>query len=143
MVSLIIVFLFALAVAYFALQNAVAVPIVFASTVFHSVPLYFVIIASVLVGIILSSLIGSIGNVSTYMKLRNKDDRIHNDEKVINDLQQKIHDLEIENAQLKSGQNQPSQRDAHPHIATHDTEEESTPRRHSLLGGLFHPHAKT
>lgn len=101
MLSLIIVFLFALGVAYFAIQNTFAVHVVFASTVFHDVPLYFLVIASVLVGIILASLINSLDTLSAYMKIRGKDHRIHSDQKAIDDLQQKIHDLEIENAKLK------------------------------------------
>ena len=140
MLSLIVAFLFALGVAYFAIQNSFAVPIVFASTVIQNVPLYFVVIASVLVGIILASLIGSLDNLSAYMKLRGKDNRIHDHEKVIDDLQQKVHDLEIENAQLKSPHDLPDVREAHPHIATTD-DEDPAPQRHSLLGGLLHPRA--
>jgi uncharacterized integral membrane protein len=141
MLSLIIIFLFALGVAWFAIQNTFAVPVVFATTVFHAVPLYFLIIASVLVGIILASLIGSIDNLSAYMKLRGKDNRIHDHERAIDDLQQKVHNLEIENAQLKTTNEHPDMRDAHDNIAT-KTEDEHSHTRPTFMGGLLHPHAK-
>ncbi|MGH7203309.1 MAG: hypothetical protein ACREHC_02595 [Candidatus Levyibacteriota bacterium] len=141
MLSLIIIFLFALAVAYFAIQNAFAVSVVLAGNVFHNVPLYFLIIASVLVGIVLASVIGSIDNLSAYMKLRGKDNQIHDNQKVIDDLQQQVRDLEVENARLKSGHPQTEVRDAHPHIAMTEPKEE-THTRPTFMRGLLHPHAK-
>lgn len=140
MLSLIVVFLFALGVAYFAIQNVFAVPIVFGSYVLQNVPLYFVVIASMLVGILLASLISSIDTLAAYMKLRGKENRIHSDEKAIDNLQQKVHDLEVQNAELKSAHNHPDARTAHTEIAT--TEDEQAHRRPTLLGGLLHPHAK-
>lgn len=140
MVSLIVIFLFALGVSYFAIQNTTAVPIIFANSIFQNVPLYFIVIASVLVGLILASLISSIDTLSAYMKLRGKDNRIHNDEKVIDDLQQKVHDLEIENAKLKGGFDQTEVRDAHPEIARKDDSHRHF--RPTFMGGLLHPHAK-
>ena len=102
MLSLIVTFLFALAVAYFAIQNTYNVPVTVANNVFESIPLYFVIIASVLTGIILASLISSMDMFSAYMKLRGKDHEILEDEKTINSLQEKVHELEVENTRLKA-----------------------------------------
>ncbi len=128
-----VTFLFALAVAYFAIQNAYGVPLVVANNIFPSVPLYAIIIGSVLVGILLASLISSMDSLSAYMRLRGKEQTIQEDQKAIHDLQEKVQHLEIENAQLKNESQ---------HTVLVEEPQERTERplhRPSFFDNLFHP----
>ena len=92
--------LFALAVSYFAIQNTIGVTLVVANNVITNVPLYFVIISSIVLGVFLASIISSMNAIEAYQKLRGKEKVIKEDQVAIHDLQDKVHNLETENAQL-------------------------------------------
>ncbi len=100
MLSLIVVMLFALAVAYFAIQNTIGVTLVVANNVIANVPLYFVIISSIVLGVLLSSIISGMNSLEAYQKLRGKEKVIAHDQEEIHALQDKVQSLETENAQL-------------------------------------------
>ena len=101
MISLIVAILFGLSITYFAFQNAVGVPVTFAGYQLTGVPLYLVAIFSVLAGITMAWFISAIEGISHYRSIRRKDSLIHNDQKEIAALQEKVHDLEAENARLR------------------------------------------
>ena len=104
MLSLIVTILFALAIAYFAIQNTLGVTLVIANNIFNNVPLFSIVIGSVLLGVLLSSVISGLNSLTSYMRLRGKDHVIQEDAKAIHMLQEKVHGLEVENAQLKNGE---------------------------------------
>ncbi len=101
MLTLFFTLIVGLALAFFATQNAHGVSIRFIDYEFFSVPLYIVVLSSMLLGIFVSWLISLIGSISSSLTIHNKNTVIDSARKSISDLEQKIHDLELENARLK------------------------------------------
>ena len=98
---LIIAVIAGIGTAYFATQNPIMVPITLASYHFLNIPLYMLVAGSLLFGLLIAwiiSLFGALGNSFLFHKQNN---RIQNDNKIIQDLTDKIHDLELENVRLK------------------------------------------
>ncbi len=54
-----------------------------------------------LIGIVIASFISSINSLASLFALRGKDTRIAERNEVVNQLEEKIHTLELENAQLR------------------------------------------
>ncbi|HVF68957.1 MAG TPA: LapA family protein [Xanthomonadales bacterium] len=101
MLSLIIAILFGLSITFFAFQNLAGVPIVIGNFFLPTVPVYLVVIVSLLVGILMAWFISAIEGMSHFMNIRRKDSVINNDKKEINALQRRINELEGKNAELK------------------------------------------
>jgi uncharacterized integral membrane protein len=130
MLSLIVTILFAFAIAYFAIQNTLGVTLVIANNVITNVPLFAIVIGSVLLGVLLSSVISGLNTLSAYMQLRGKDHVIQEDAKAIHSLQNKLHELEVENAELKTVSKEP---------VVEETPTEKPIHRPSYVSQLFHP----
>lgn len=101
MASLIASIIFSLATTYIALQNANSITLKIAGYTFTNIPLYVVIVFSILVGILITALIYSLNCLSIALTLRSKDKIITDHQTTINHLKQEIHELEVENAQLR------------------------------------------
>jgi cell shape-determining protein MreC len=98
---LIIAVIAGIGIAYFAFQNPITVPITIASYHFFNIPLFMLVTGSLLFGLLVAwiiSLFGSLGNSFLFHKQNN---RIEKDNQIIHDLENKIHNLEIENVRLK------------------------------------------
>ena len=65
------------------------------------VPLFFVIVASLLVGFILSYIAQLIINISTYIEIKSKSKEIKTGQEEILDLTKTVHQLELANEKLK------------------------------------------
>ncbi len=102
MLSLIVAILFGLSITFFAFQNSVGVPIVMGNFFLQNVPVYLVVIFSILVGILMAWFISALEGVSHLLQVRRKDSVINLDKKEITALQGRIHNLEVENARLKN-----------------------------------------
>jgi uncharacterized integral membrane protein len=102
MLSLIVAILFGLGLTFFAFSNSISVPVAFAGIQLSAIPLYMVVVFSVLAGIVMAWFISAIDGISSHMELRGKNHRINDDQKAITALQERIHNLEVENARLKS-----------------------------------------
>ena len=107
--TLILILVLALGFGYFATQNVQETTIMLAGYSFPSVPLYIVIGITLLLGLSFSWILSILNSLSTSMKLRGKEHTIKNANQNINDLNKKINQLEIENANLKGKlENKPS-----------------------------------
>lgn len=133
MLSLIVILMFGLAIAYFAIQNTLGVTMVLANNVITNVPLYMIIIGSVLAGVVLSWIISGINAFTVYRKLRGKEKVIEEDQKQIHSLEEKVMTLEAENTQLRT--------DVEGKINSAHEEEHEEQREHrpSFFYNLFHP----
>jgi uncharacterized membrane protein (DUF106 family) len=69
-------------------------------TVFSGIPLFYVIVGSVLVGLILSYLAYIILEISTSFRLRGKDHEIKITKEEVLELTKRVHQLEIKNEKL-------------------------------------------
>lgn len=106
MFTLILLVILALAFGYFATQNTLNIPLTLANYTISSIPLYIVLGATLLIGLLFSWLISILDSFSNAMKLRGKDSAIKNSKKAIQDLTKRINQLEIENAKLKGKKEQ-------------------------------------
>jgi hypothetical protein len=69
--------------------------------IISNVPLFYVIIASVVFGLILSYLVYLFHSISTSFIIRSKDHEIKKNKDEVLDLTKQIHQLELENEKIK------------------------------------------
>ncbi|CAN5205246.1 hypothetical protein BH11PAT1_BH11PAT1_4780 [soil metagenome] len=100
--TLIITILFGGIIAYFATQNTGAVSLTFLQTTIPGIPLYVVMIGSLLVGLFLSWMISLINGIATGVTLRGKDNKIKDYKKENVGLLKQVHQLELENSKLQA-----------------------------------------
>lgn len=120
MLSLIIAILFGLSITFFAFQNSILVPIMIGSFNIGNIPLYLVVIASLLLGIFMAWFISAMEGISHFFHIRQKDSVIHQDKKEKILLEKRIKDLEIENTKLKGVRKEVIIENAHEHVAEND-----------------------
>lgn len=102
MLSLVVSIIFGLGIAYFAFQNSLGVPVNLVSYHLANVPLYFVVLTSMLSGILMAWVISAVNGMSHFMRIRSKDGVIQKDQKEIQHLKTKVHEMELENEKLKT-----------------------------------------
>lgn len=107
MLSLFILFVFAFGVAYFATQNTSAASINLANFFVGSIPLYVIVIGSMLLGIFVSWLISVAGTISSSLTIHGKDAKLKEAYRTIESLKKDNNELLLENAHLKGEQNKP------------------------------------
>ena len=110
MLSLIIVLVFGAAVAFVSMQNTAVVSLIFFEYTLSNVPVYFVIIGSMLVGVVLAYFISFINSISTFMLIRTQHQKIGKEKREVMELTKRVHQLELENIGLKI-ENDPSKID--------------------------------
>lgn len=91
---------FGLAVGIFAIQNTIQTTVTIIGY-HYNLPLYFVIIGSMLVGILAASIIGMVNGLASTLALSRKDRQISATTHDYEKLQQKVLELEQENAFLR------------------------------------------
>ncbi len=101
MFGLIVTILFALEMAYFATQNTGTVALRFVNYEIAGVPMYVVVMSSILLGVILSWFINLISSAAYFMNIRSKENVIQQDRKAIDDLKKRMRELESENTRLR------------------------------------------
>jgi uncharacterized integral membrane protein len=119
MFSLIILFIFGFMAAIFAVQNTQLTSVQFGQYGFTDLPLFAVVLGAVLLGVFVSWLISLTGNISASMTLRGKDAQIRDTKAKIQRLEDKNHELALENERLRG--------DDHTEpVVTHEPEEHRT-----------------
>lgn len=103
MLALIFLLVFGSAVAFLALQNTSHVSISVLTYTFPDVPLFSVIIVSVLTGAFMVYIIHIINSISTSFTIHGKNKKIKQTEKNLVELTKQIHQLQLENQALKEG----------------------------------------
>jgi uncharacterized membrane protein (DUF106 family) len=101
MPALILLVIFGLGTAYFATQNTGNVHVLFGNYLISGVPIYVVVIISILFGVFISWLISLVDSFSAFNTIHSKDSEIRKAQKTIEVLQEEKHNLEIENIRLK------------------------------------------
>jgi len=105
--TLIFSIVFGLALSFFALQNTNRVTITLANIPFSDVPLWVIIVISVLVGLIFASYFNVINIVTSALKLHNKDNAIKGADNEIQSLKNENKKLREENEELKTKKDSP------------------------------------
>lgn len=101
MLVLILLLIIGSGLVYISKFNFVPVTVNLGLYTFSDVPLFYVIVGSLLFGLILSYLVYLINSISTSLTLRGKNKEIRNDKDEILELTKRIHQLELENEKLK------------------------------------------
>lgn len=101
MIRLVFAIICSLLLVYFAVQNTVVVPrLMFAGYAVTDTPLYIVVIGSLLLGLGIGLVFYFLQMVSTSLSTRAKDKDLKAAEKQIVALTKRVHELELENAQV-------------------------------------------
>ena len=88
--------------AYLAQNNLVPVTMHLGTTVITNIPLFYIIIGSLLTGLILAYLLHLVNSIFTAFSMHRKDAVIKHGKSDIVDLTKRIHQLELENERLKN-----------------------------------------
>lgn len=102
MIILVICVLFGIVVSFFATQNTQEITIHALNYQWSHVPLYFIVLTSLLIGVIFSWLIYMLNAFSQSFITKKKQHRMDELKKENIDIAKHMHELEIENAQLKA-----------------------------------------
>ncbi|MBP7860001.1 LapA family protein [Patescibacteria group bacterium] len=87
---------------YLAQNNFTPVTVTIGSYIFSNIPLFYVIVASVLTGLILSYLIFLINSFFTAFSIHSKNRKIKKVSSENIDLTKQVHQLELENERIKN-----------------------------------------
>ena len=107
MLALIVLFVFGIGVAFFATQNTQAISITFANYSLNGIPLYIIVLISLLLGFAVSWIISLFDIISSAFKIRGKESTIKDANKQISELTKRVHQLELENERLKAESGHP------------------------------------
>lgn len=118
MASLIVLIIFGLGIALFATQNTGVIHIVLGSYVLTGIPLYVIVVGSILLGVLVSWLISIVNTFSTLFTLHTKDVMLKRSQKIINDLQEKNRALEMKIAGQKEEETVHEEEKAHEETKT-------------------------
>ena len=108
MFALLLTFIFGLGIAYFTAQNTHGVTVTLANYPLTDVPLYIVVIASLLIGLFVGWIMSVMQSISSGFAIRGKESAIRKAHNDIHALQARVHELETENAELR-GENEEKQ----------------------------------
>jgi len=107
MLTFIVLLISGLIIAFFAGQNTTPVTILLSRYQLPTLPLYMVIIGAMLIGFIISWVVSLIEGMFQVFVLRGKENIIKEDKKKFDGLNERIHELELENARLKREDTEP------------------------------------
>jgi putative membrane protein len=89
-------------VAFFATQNTAPTSITIATYSLKDIPMYLIVLVSLLIGFILSSLINLKKIISSALTISSKDMEIKDADHMISELTKRVHQLELENTRLET-----------------------------------------
>lgn len=93
---------------FFSTQNTQVLSLYFANYSINSIPVYIVVLVSLLLGFFVSWVINLFDVISSSFKIRGKESTIKQADKQISELTKKVHELELENARLKGESGHPN-----------------------------------
>jgi uncharacterized integral membrane protein len=113
MLTLILLLVIGSALVYISKFNFVPVDLNLGGYIFTDIPLFYVIVGSLLTGLVLSYLVYLFQAISTSLTMRGKNKKIKSGKDEILELTRRVHQLELENRGLQqlSG-NEPEDRNA-------------------------------
>lgn len=100
MLSLIFLLVVGAIITFLSIQNTAVVTLIFLNFTFENLPIYFVIIGSVLFGVVLAYLISFINSISTSLLIRSQSKKLGQEKKEVAELTKRVHQLELENVAL-------------------------------------------
>ena len=101
MLSLFLFIIFGLGVAFFATQNTGTVHILMGNYLISGIPLYVIVIASLLLGVLISWIISAVNDLSAMFTIQGKTSEIKRAQKTIAELKEENNSLHAENVHLQ------------------------------------------
>lgn len=101
MLTIIITLLISLILAFIATQNATLVTLHLGDTTLSNIPLFFVVLASILIGFLVASVITVINLIKSKLTIRGQSGQLKKTYKTVEELQGRVVELEEENVTLK------------------------------------------
>ena len=108
MITLILIILAGGAFVYLAQNNLSPVTLHIGSTVISNLPLFYVIIGSLLTGLIVAYLIHLVNSIFISLSIHGKDSKIKQAKNEIAELTKHVHKLELENEKLRNNSLEPN-----------------------------------
>jgi uncharacterized integral membrane protein len=102
MVSILLIVIFGLGIGYFATQNTVPVALRVGDFIWPDVPLYVVGVGSVFLGLFIAWIFYVARTLSTSLTIFGKDREMSRARRTMAELEHRIHELEVTNAQLRA-----------------------------------------
>ena len=90
------------AMVYLSQNNLTPVTLHLANYVFSNIPLFYIIVGSLLTGLVFAYLAYLISSIFTGFTIRGKDNKIKQTKSEVVDLTKRVHQLELENERLKN-----------------------------------------
>ena len=103
MLSLIFLLVVGSLLVYISKFNFMLVSVNLGIYTFSNIPLFYVIVASMVFGLVLSYLVHLVQSISTSFILRGKNNEIKKDKDEILELTKRVHQLELENEKVRNG----------------------------------------
>lgn len=134
MFALLLTFIFGLGIAYFTAQNTHGVTVILANYPLTGVPMYLIVIVSLLIGLFFGWIMNLMQSISSGFAIRGKEHIIKKTHDEVARLQTRVHELETENVELHGEHHE-------PHIKPEPTYETSVYRPSILtrLRNSFNP----
>jgi uncharacterized integral membrane protein len=101
MILLILILVTGLGLVFVSKYNFTPVTVNFGSFAITNIPLFYVIVGSVVFGLIISYLVHLATSVSTYFAMRGKNKQLQKEKEDVLELTKRVHQLEIENEKIK------------------------------------------
>lgn len=101
MLTIILTLVVSLIVAYLATQNATLVTLYFGQTVLADIPLFFVVLFSIIFGTLIASVVTIINLVKSKWTIFGQKGQLKKSYKTVGELQQRVNQLEGENSTLR------------------------------------------
>lgn len=113
MLTIILLVLIGSAIAYVSYDNLMPVTLHVGQYIIPDIPLFYVIVGSLLTGLILAYLINILPSISSAFTLLGKDKEIKKNKDEVMELTKRVHQLELENEKLKHApKKEPADRNA-------------------------------
>lgn len=103
MLILILLLILGAAMAYLSKFNNTLVPVNFGPYIINDIPLFYVIVGSLVTGLVLSYLVYLVDTIFTSLTIRDKDKEIKKLKTEVLEFTKRIHQLELENEKQKNG----------------------------------------
>lgn len=116
METLILTILIGLGLIYFATQNTAAITIQLGQFILPNIPVYLIAIVSLLLGLLVAWVLNVIDWASFALTLSGKNNQLRNTQHTVEQLKQRVHDLEVENHNLRSQRNEATRDVIHERI---------------------------
>ena len=101
MIILILILVIGSGLVFISKYNFTLVTVNFGTFALTNIPLFYVIVGSVVFGLLISYLVHTTSAISTYFAFRGKNNQIKKEKEDVLELTKRVHQLEIENEKIK------------------------------------------